>query len=258
MGTSAAQIAEIRRDIARTRGEMSETIEALEQRLAETKESVIERVSPKRVWTRKTEGVRHKFDEVSVSIAGMTRRTENQVVRSKTKRQSKAQGFSEQAGDSAGALSEQAQRAPIALRERAEDYPLAAALVAVGAGFLLAKMLPPTALERQAAQRIQSELQPLKEQATQVGREIGGELKQSAQGSMKEIKGRASEAAQQVKEEAQSSAAQVKDQAQEASTEVKERSQSASRKVKRTASSEPPPTGPRRAPRRAPLRAGSV
>lgn len=254
MGTSAAQIAEIRRDMAQTRGEMSKTIAALEQRLAETKESALDRLSPKRVWERKTEGVRHKLDDVSASITGMTRRTENQVVRSRTKMQSKVQGLSEQAGDSAGVVSAQAQRAPSALRERAEDYPLAAALVAVGAGFALAKMLPPTALERQAAQRIQSELQPLKEQATQVGREIGGELKQSAQGSMAEIKGRASEAAQQVKDEAQNSAAQVKNQAQEASTEVKERSQSASRKVKKTASPEAAPTRPRRDP----LRAGSV
>ncbi len=258
MGTSAAQIAEIRRDIARTRGEMGETIKALEQRLAETKESVIDRVSPKRVWERKTEGVRLKLEDVSASITGTTTRSEEQKMRIKNRAQAKVQGLSEQAGDSAGALSEQAQRTPSALRERAEDYPLAAALVAVGAGFVLAKKLPPTNLERQAAQRIQSELQPLKQQATQVGREIGGELKQSAQGSMEEIKGRASEAAQQVKEEAQSSAAQVKDQAQEASTEVKERGQSASRKVKKTASPEPPPTQPRRAPRRAPLRAGSV
>lgn len=257
MGTSAAQIAEIRRDIARTRGEMSETIEALEQRMAETKESVIDRVSPKRIWERKTEGVRSTLDEVSASITGRTRRMENQVVRKKSRMQEKVQGLSDQAGDNAGAMSEQARKAPSALRERAEDYPIAAALVAVGAGFALAKMLPPTELERQAAERIQSELQPLKEQATHAGREVAGELKQSAQGTMEELKGQASEAAQQVKEEAQSSTAQVKGKAQDASTEVKERGQSASRTVKETASPESAPSRPRRSPRRAPLRARS-
>ena len=254
MGTSEAQLAQIRRDIARTRGEMSETIEALEQRLADTKESVMDRVSPRRVWERKTEGVRHKLEDVRASMTGMTTRSEDQMIRMRNRTQTKVQGLSDQAGDSAGALSEQAQRAPSAVRDRVEDYPLAAALVAVGVGFALAKVLPPTELERQAAQRIQSELQPLKEQTTQAGREVAGEIKQSAQGRMKEIKGRASEAAQQVKEEAKSSAAQVKDQAQDASTEVKEGTKSASRRVKETASPEAPPPR-RRAPRRAPIQA---
>ena len=77
MGTSAAEVAERRRDIARSRGELSETIEALEQRLAETKESVVDKVSPKRVWQRKTAAVRQKLDDVSTSLAAMTGRTED-------------------------------------------------------------------------------------------------------------------------------------------------------------------------------------
>ncbi len=255
MGTSAAQIAEIRREIARTRGEMSETIEALEWRLAETKESVIDRVSPKRVWQRKTEGVRRKLDDVSASMTGMTTRSEDQMVRSTSSVQVGAQGLSEQAGGGAGAVREQAKRAPSVLRDRAEDYPMVAALFAVGAGFALAKVMPPTETERQVAQRIQSELQPLKDQATQVGREVAGELKQRAQGSVEELKGRASEAAQQVKQETQSSAAQVKGQVQDASAEVKKRSQLASRGIKDTATRGAPVTQPRRSPRRAPVRA---
>lgn len=176
------------------------------------------------------------------------------MVRNKTKVQAKVQGLSEQAGDNAGAMGDQARRAPSALRGRVEDYPLPAALVAVGAGFALAKMLPPSELERQAARRIQSELQPLKEQASQVGREVAEELKQTAQGSVEEVKGRASEAAQQVKDEAKSSAAQIKGRAQDASTEVKERSQSASRRVKGTATPEASPSRPGRAPRHPPTR----
>lgn len=254
MGTSAA---ELRRDIARTRGEMSETIEALEERLAETKESVVDRVSPKRVWHRKTAGVRQRLDDMSNSIAEVTGRTGNQMAQGKSKVRGQVQEVAGRAEGTAGQLGEQARAAGPAVRQRAESNPLAAGLVAVGAGFLVAAILPPSERERQAAQRVQSQLEPLKQQAGEIGKQMAGELQQVAQQGVEQVKGRANEAVEQVKQESSSSAQQVKEEAETATTSVKRQAKSASRQVKKTTTGEQAPTRPRRAPRRAPSRARS-
>lgn len=251
MGASAA---ELRRDIARTRGEMSETIEALETRLAETKESVVDRVSPKRVWHRKTAGVRGRLDDMGTSISELTGRTGDQMAQGSSRVRGQVQ---ETAGGTAGALGEQARNAGPAVKQRAESNPMAAGLVALGAGFLVAALLPPSERERQAAQRVQSQLEPFKQQATEVGKQMAGELQQVAQQGLEEVKGQATSAVEQVKQETSSSAEQVKEEAQSATTTLKRQARSASRQVKETSTGEEAPTRPRRAPRRAPARARS-
>lgn len=254
MGTSAA---ELRRDIARTRGEMSETIEALEDRLAETKESVTDRVSPKRVWHRKTAGVRQRLEDMTTSMAEVTGRTGDQMAQGKSKVREQVQDVTGRAEGTAGALSEQARGAPPAVRQRAESNPLAAGLVAMGAGFLLAAVLPPSERERQAAQRVQAQLEPLKQQAGQIGKQVAGEIQQVAQDGVEQVKGRAGQAVDQVKEETSSSAQQVKEEAESATTSVKRQTRTATRQVKKTSTGDQAPTRPRRAPRRAAGRAPS-
>jgi len=279
MGKSAT---EVRREIAQTRGELSETIEALEVRIGEVRESVVDKVSPKRVLQRKTAEVRQRIDDLGTSITGSitgskqaaagsltnakasltartsttTERTGDLMGRTKSKIQGQAQDLSERAGDSAASATGQAKAAPAALRQRTESNPMAAGLVALGAGFLAATLLPPSESERKAATKVQTGLEPLKNQATTVGRSIAGELQQSAQGSVEQLKARAQEAVEQVKQDAQSSTAEVKGQAQEATTSVKRKARSASRQVKETAkdgsatSSARAPRSPRQAPRR--------
>ena len=283
MGKSAT---EVRREIAQTRGELSETIEALEVRIDEVREAVVDKVSPKRVWQRKTADVRSRLNELGASITGSTQavagsvggakaaltdmtstrteRTGDLMGRTKSKIQGQAQELSERAGDTAAVATDQAKAAPAALRQRAESNPMAAGLVALGAGFLAATLLPPTNRERRAATKVQSSLEPLKKQATSVGREIAGELQQSAQGSVEQLKVRAEEAVERVKQDAQSSSAEVKDHAQEATTQVKRKARSASRQVKETAkdgttASRPRASrSPRQAPRRSSTRSGTT
>lgn len=148
---------------------------------------------------------------------------------------SKVEDISERAGEAAGTVGEQAKAAPTALRERAEGNPMAAGLVALGAGFLVASLLPPTDRERQAAERLRSELEPLKQQATEMGKGVAGELQQSAQVRVEQVKERTSDAVQQVKDEAQASSEAVKGQAQSATAQVKQKGRRASRQVKQTA-----------------------
>lgn len=230
MGTSAA---ELRSEIAQSRGDLSETIEALEARVTETKESVVDRVSPSRVLRRKKAELRSRVMGTSPSVTApsIKGRTEGQMARSR----SKVEDISERAGEAAGTVSEQARTAPSALRERTEGNPMAAGLVALGAGLIVANLLPPTDRERRAAERLRSQLEPLKQQATEIGKDVAGELQQSAQARAEQVKDRANDAAQHVKEEAQASSEEVKDQAQSATTEVKQQGRRASRQVKQTA-----------------------
>lgn len=163
--------------------------------------------------------------------------------------------ISERAGEAAGTVSEQAKAAPAALRERAGGNPMAAGLVALGAGFLVANLLPPTDRERQAAERLRNQMEPLKQQAGDIGKEVAGELQQSAQARAEQVKERASDAVQQVKEEAQDSSEDVKEHAQAATSQVKQQGRRASRRVKQTAKEGDgpalvghPPGGPHPAP----------
>lgn len=261
MGTSATQIAEVREEIAHSRRELFGAVGAFEERLHERKEEIVDRVSPPRIWHRKTAGIRRRWDEVGMSINEMTARKETLMAGSGSRIRGQAQELSGRAGTAATSVSDQTRTAAPALRERTERNPVAVGLVALGAGFLAATLLPPTEREREAAQRLRHELEPLKRQASAVGQEIVGELRPMAEGSVEQLKERATNAAEQVKQEAQSSARHVQDQAEDAGTSVKRRAASASRQVKQTSNDgatggEPGPSRPRRSPRRTPIRVG--
>lgn len=260
MGTSTTEVAEVRSEIARSRRELFSTVDTFEERLRQRKEEVVDKVSPARVWHRKTAGVYQRWDEITTSISGMTARREHSMASMSgngSKIRGQAQELSERAGDAMSNVGDQTRMAAPALRQRAERNPMAAGLVALGAGLLAASLLPPTEREREAAQRLRQELEPIKRQASAVGQEMAGELKQVAEGSVGQLKERAGEAVEQVRHETQSKASQVKDEAQDATKTVKRRATSASRQVKQTSKgSGAEPTGPRRSPRRAPIKAG--
>ena len=244
MGTSTAQIAEVREEIARSRRQLFGTVEVFEERMRERKEDVVDRVSPSRVWQRKTAGVRQRWDDMSTSISEMTSSGMT------------AGRVSPMAG-SGSKIRGQAQE----ISGRAEGNPMAAGLVALGAGFLVAALLPPTEREREAAQRLMKEIEPLKRQASTIGRQMANELQPIAEGSVEQLKERATDAVEQVKQESQGSARQVKGEAEEATASVKQRAASASGQVKQTStgsaagSGSGSASGPRRSPRRAPIRA---
>lgn len=260
MGKSAT---EVRREITQTRGELGETIEALEERINQTKESVVDKVTPSRIWERKTAGIRSRVDHLGATIGGSRQAVTGSVTGARAAVMQKST-TTERTGESMARTKSTGRATAQDLSERAESNPMAAGLLALGAGFLAATLLPPTERERQAAGRLQSGLQPLKEQATSIGKDIAGDLQQSAQGSVEQLKGQAAEAAERVKEDARSSSEEVKEQAQSATSRVKGRATRASREVKETTTDQAQPAKPRsaRAPatrsRRAPVRARST
>jgi uncharacterized protein YjbJ (UPF0337 family) len=99
------------------------------------------------------------------------------------------------------------------IQQQTQGNPLAAGLVAFGAGMLLATLFPPTEAEQRAASAVQDRVEPLKDQALEVGREVKDHLQESARESAQQVKETATEATQEVKQQAKSSAEKVKGQA---------------------------------------------
>ena len=254
MGTSTTQV---RADIARSRNELGETIGALEQRLAQTKDDVVDRVSPKRVWHRKTEGLRRRVGAVTGSVTGMTERMEMQVATGTRKVRGEVQELAGQTSEGMTRATDGVRQSQVGLRQKAEDNPMAAGLVALGAGVLVASLLPPTPAERRAALRLRDELGPLQQQAGEVGRQLADEVGSSAQERLEQVKARAGEAVEQVKEETTASTEEVKKETKAASRRVKGEAKASTRRVKSDAKSGSGSASatPKAAPRRRPVRA---
>lgn len=109
--------------------------------------------------------------------------------------------------------------APAQLKSRTTGNPLAAGLIAFGAGWLAASLLPTSAAEQQAATKVKDTAAPVLGDAA---KEIAGNLKEPAQQAVDSVKETASEAASTVKDEGSSAVQDVTDQAKDAKDTVQE------------------------------------
>ena len=115
---------------------------------------------------------------------------------------------SEKASDARDAV----RQAPTRLRRKAQGNPLAVGVVAFGLGMLVSSLIPSTKKEREVVSQLQENLEPVKEKASEVARDIGEGLKPAAQDAAESVKTTAQEGVESVKQEGQSAAADVKDQ----------------------------------------------
>jgi ElaB/YqjD/DUF883 family membrane-anchored ribosome-binding protein len=172
MGQSAA---ELRRDIDYTRGELSEDLEAIG-----------DRVSPRRMLERRTNRMRDFFSNGRERIFG----------RAGDARDATMHG----AHHTAEAVREAPERAV----EQVEGHPVVAGAIAFGVGFLAAVVFPGSEAEARAAERLASQAQPLTEGITEGAKEAAREVAASAQEAGREsadrLKESATEKVEQVKE----------------------------------------------------------
>jgi hypothetical protein len=110
------------------------------------------------------------------------------------------------------------------MKRRAQGNPLAAGVIAFGLGMLVSSLIPSSEKEREAVSQLQDNLEPVKEKATEVARDIGEGLRPAAQDAAESVKTTAQEGAENVKQEGQSAAADVKDQAQASKETVQQQS----------------------------------
>ncbi|HZQ58829.1 MAG TPA: DUF3618 domain-containing protein [Acidimicrobiales bacterium] len=187
MGTRAEAL---RSEIARTRGDLSETLDAMG-----------DRVSPRRMVERRTGRMRGRFATVREAVMGspyqpgVTDRVGG-AVRDATS------SIGSTVGDAGGTLVEQAQQAPEMARRQVRGNPLAAGLIAFGGGLLLATVLPETDRERQAASAVSGSVRPIVEHAKHAAHEVASAVQDHAQQAAAEVKDHARDAAQQVQAEA--------------------------------------------------------
>jgi cell division septum initiation protein DivIVA len=103
--------------------------------------------------------------------------------------------------------------APETVRRNAEGNPLAAGLIAFGAGWLLASLLPASAPEQQLAGQA-------KDVAMEKGRPLAGHLGEAGQQAAEQLRDSAQQRAESVKETAADAASTVAGEAREAATHV--------------------------------------
>jgi phage-related protein len=128
--------------------------------------------------------------------------------------------------DAASTVSGAVSNAPQQIRRRAEGNPLAAGLIAFGAGMLVSSLLPASQKEQQAVEGIKENIEPMKQQVTEVAKEAAQNLQEPLQEAAQSVKATAQDAVQNVKDEGTSAAADVKQEAQDSGQRVRETRQS--------------------------------
>ncbi|HEY4576560.1 MAG TPA: DUF3618 domain-containing protein [Yaniella sp.] len=199
---------EIRTDIQRTQSALGRDVDAL-----------AEKVDPTKAMERQKDRLRDRVRNLSEKVMGTP---------DYDPRHDQSSGALHQASEQLSELKDQAgetvQNIPEKVSSGTRGNPLAAGLIAFGAGWLAATLIPSSRMEQDAAQQAKDRAQPLVDEAKSAAQEAGEHLKPQAQ-----------EAAQSVKETASRGAEHVKDEGKGHAQDLKEDSQQAARHVKDTA-----------------------
>jgi hypothetical protein len=209
---------EIRADIERTRATLSDDVDNL-----------AESVKPKSVARRQVDkvkdavgGVKDRVmgsdeDDYSSSTVGGKASAAKDAVADKAYATKdavadKAYAAKDTVSEKASEASEVVREAPATVKRKTQGNPLAAGVIAFGLGMLVSSLIPSSEKERQAVSQLQENLEPVKQKATEVARDMGESLKPAAQEAAESVKGTAQEGVESVKQEGQSAAQDVKDQ----------------------------------------------
>ncbi|MEV6905081.1 DUF3618 domain-containing protein [Amycolatopsis sp. NPDC051372] len=206
---------QIRDDIETTQRELSADVNAL-----------TEKVTPSRIVQRRVGRVRSAMTNAKDKVMGTAEEIPSAkdalgTVASHTS--SLASDAADQVRSTASSAAETLGEAPKSVRRGTEGNPLAAGLIAFGAGWLVASLVPTSERERevvgQATDLAREHAQPAVEQAA---REMKDNLAEPVQRTAESIKSRAGEAVSTVSDEAQSAAGDVGDHARQAKENVQD------------------------------------
>lgn len=214
---------EIRRDIERTRAELSDNVNALG-----------DSTSPSNI-------ARGQVDKVKDSAAGLRERVFGAPEDPYDDGMAgDARSAVEDArGTAAGAVSDARDAvadAPQKVKASAKGNPLAAGLIALGVGALIGGLIPSTQREREAAHQLKDAAAPLIEEAKQMAGEVRDNLQPLAQDAAASVKDAAQDAGDQVKQDALEAKDKVTDKAQTSVENVRGDAQDAVDETKQDAS----------------------
>jgi gas vesicle protein len=199
---------QIRSEIDQTQRELSADVDALTEKL-----------SPPRIVQRRLRRTGMAMTNVKDKIMGSstTQGASGAWDRAASSVGETASSAASAARDTAASTASSAvgtlRSAPETVRRNAEGNPLAAGLIAFGAGWLLASLLPASAPEQQLAGQA-------RDIAVEKGRPLAGQLGQAGQQAAEQLRESAQQRAESVKETAADAASTVAGEAREAATHV--------------------------------------
>jgi gas vesicle protein len=177
----------IRENIERTRRELGGDVDAL-----------ADKVTPSKIMERQTDKVRNAVGSVRDRIMGAA---------------DDAGSSLSDAGSHVGDVKDR-------VVAKAEGNPMAVGVIAFGAGLLLASLIPASQKERELAESVKEQAQPLVDELGGVAKDVGEHLKEPARNAATAVKESAKDSVENVKDEAKVATAEVKDQAQMAKENV--------------------------------------
>ena len=186
---------EIRRDIERTRRELSNDVDLL-----------TEKVSPTKVMERRVERARGAVSSVKEKVMGSATNTTSSAGAGLDTAQDKI-------SSAASTVADTASSAPQMARQKTQGNPLAAGVIAFGAGWLLSSLLPASEKEKQVATAV-------KDKASEHSDTLTAPLSEAAQQAKENLREPAQRAAESIKSTATDAAATVKGEAQSATEDV--------------------------------------
>lgn len=198
---------EIRRDIERTRAELSDNVNALS-----------DRSNPGNI-------ARSQVDKVKDSAHGLKEKVFG------SDHDPYDDGRVGELGDRAHELAHDARQAagdmPRRVKQRTRGNPIAAGLIAAGVGALIGGLIPASRTEQRYAEKVKDAAEPVVNEVKQMATEVKDHLQPKAERAVEDMKPVAQEAADHVKGEAQQAADTVKGETQDAADNVKQATQQA-------------------------------
>jgi hypothetical protein len=198
---------EIRADIERTRATLSNDVDDL-----------AESVKPQSVARRQVDKVKDAVGNVKDRVMGSddedysSSTVGDKASAAKDVVADKAYAAKDTVSDKAYQAGEAVRETPTTVKRKTQGNPLAAGVIAFGLGMLVSSLIPSSEKERQAVSQLQENLEPVKQKATEVARDMGESLRPAAQEAAESVKGTAQESVESLKQEGQSAAQDVKDQ----------------------------------------------
>lgn len=214
---------EIRREIERTRADLSENVNALS-----------DSAKPSNIAREKVEQVKGSAQNLKEKIfgsdddpydSGRVGDAQAGLDDAKNRAQGAVEDAKYRAQNAVGDAQAAIQDAPRQLKRKTGGNPLAAGLVALGLGALVGGLIPVTNAEKRYASNLKDKAQPLADEVKAMAQEAGDRLQPAAQEAVQSVKESATQATQSVKAEAVDAKDTVAEQAKAAAGTVKDDAQ---------------------------------
>ncbi len=213
---------EIRRDIERTRAELSDNVNALG-----------DSTSPSNIARGQVDKVRESAASLKERVFGAPEDPYDDGVVGNAR-----SAVDDVAGNAAGVVAEARDAvsdAPRKVRSGTRGNPVAAGLIALGIGALVGGLIPTSRREHEAVQQLKDASEPLMDEVKQMAMEAKDKLQPLAQEAAESVKGIAQDAGEQVKQDATQAKDRVADQARSSAETVRGDAQDAVEETKQDA-----------------------